>query len=123
MVRAAPALLFLAFDIFCLIDVITSDEDRVRNLPKIVWFLLILFLPVIGGVIWLAVGRPQATGYGRSAYRLPATAFPEYDRPGRAAAGDPEQDEAFLQQVRQRAEEQRKRYAEEKKREQEGGAG
>ncbi len=47
-----------------------------------------------------------------------APAFPEYDRPGRAAAADPDADAAFLEQVRARAEEQRRRAAEQKRREQ-----
>ena len=38
--------------------------------------------------------------------------FPEYDRPGRAAAANPEDDEEFLRKVRERAEEQRRRYRE-----------
>ena len=51
------------------------------------------------------------------------SAFPEYDRPGRAAAVDPEKDEAFLRQVRERAEAQRKAYEERRKREQGDSAG
>ncbi len=40
------------------------------------------------------------------------TEFPEYDRPGRAAPAKPEDDEEFLRKVRERAEEQRRRYRE-----------
>jgi len=105
-------LLVLALDIFCLIDVVTSDEGRVRNLPKIAWFLLILFFPLVGSIVWLAAGRPEnrSTGYGQGA------AFPEYDRPGRATGVTPESDEEFLRRIRERAEEQRRKAAEEKKR-------
>jgi hypothetical protein len=39
-----------------------------------------------------------------------ARAFPEYDRPGRAAAADPVADEDFLREVRERAERQRQQY-------------
>jgi hypothetical protein len=49
--------------------------------------------------------------------------FPEYDRPGRFAAADPEADEAFLRKVRERAEEQRRKAREQKMREAEGGSG
>jgi hypothetical protein len=38
--------------------------------------------------------------------------YPEYDRPGRAAATSREADEAFLRKVRERAEEQRRAYRE-----------
>ena len=50
-------------------------------------------------------------------------AYPEYDRPGRFAATDPEADEAFLKKVRERAEEQRRKAREQKRRELEGDAG
>lgn len=115
MIRFAPALLVLAFDIYCLIHVITTDEDRVRNLPKIAWFLLILLIPLLGGIAWMVAGRPQRAGGRRAAGGRPATAYPEYDRPGRAAGLTPESDEDFLRRVRERAEEQRRRYAEEQR--------
>ena len=104
MIRFAPALLVLALDVFCLIDVITSDEDRVRHLPKIAWFLLILFFPLIGSIVWLLAGRPQRhqVGYGSAA----SAAYPEYDRPGRFHATNPDDDEEFLRKVRERAEAQ-----------------
>ena len=67
-----------------------------------------------GGLVRL---RPAHDGGAarRSAHERATPAFPEYDRPGRAAATDPEKDEEFLRQVRERAEEQRKRYEQSKK--------
>ena len=41
--------------------------------------------------------------------------YPEYDRPGRAMGATPESDDEFLKRVRERAEEQRRRAAEQKK--------
>jgi hypothetical protein len=114
-------LLLLALDIFCVIDLILTREDEVRNLPKIAWLFLILLFPPIGSIAWLAAGRPQRGTAPRSAYERAAPAYPEYDRPGRAAGLTPESDEEFLRRVRERAEEQRRKAAEEKKRrEQEG---
>jgi hypothetical protein len=40
-----------------LVDVITRDDSQVKYMPKIVWVLLIVFLPLIGSVLWLLVGR------------------------------------------------------------------
>jgi hypothetical protein len=120
MLRASPYLLFIALDIFCLIDVIVSRDDEVRNLPKIAWFLLILFFPVIGSIVWLAAGRPQGGAARRAAYAREVPQFPEYDRPGRAAGVTPESDEEFLRRIRERAEEQRRKAAEEKKRREQG---
>jgi hypothetical protein len=109
-------LLVLALDIFCLIDVIQSREDEVRNLPKIAWLLLILFFPLVGSIAWLAAGRPQPGTGRRSAFERAVPAYPEYDRPGRAAGLTPESDEEFLRRIRERAEEQRRKAAEDKKR-------
>ena len=96
--------------VFCLVDVIGSHDSRVRNLPKIVWLLFVLFFPLVGSIAWLVAGRPDGSAGRRSAYEREVPQFPEYDRPGRAAAVDPEKDEAFLRQIRERAEEQRRRY-------------
>lgn len=103
------ALVVLGLWIFCLIDVITTDESVMRNLGKTMWLVLVLFLPAVGSIAWLIAGRPQA------AKSLPykgntGPAFPEYDRPGRAVATNPEDDEAFLRGLRERAEEQRAIY-------------
>ncbi|RNL63063.1 PLDc_N domain-containing protein [Nocardioides marmoriginsengisoli] len=117
MVRFLPVLLVLALEVFCVIDVIVSPEEKVRNLPKIAWLLLVLIFPFVGSIAWLVAGRPQlAPGGGRSPYERQAPTFPEYDRPGRAAGLTPESDEEFLRKIRERAEEQRRKAAEDKKR-------
>lgn len=103
--------------IYCLIDVAQTPPQEIRNLNKGAWILIVLFFPVLGAIGWFVFGRPEGARRPR-AYERNAPAFPEYDRPGRAAAVDPEKDEEFLKQVRARAEEQRKKYEEQKKREQ-----
>lgn len=107
--------LTLALDIFCVIDIIGSKEDDVRNLPKIAWLLLVLFFPLVGSVAWLAAGRPAYGAGSRSGYDRAAPSYPEYDRPGRATGLTPESDEEFLRKIRERAEEQRRKAAEQKK--------
>lgn len=113
MLRFAPLVLVLLLEVFCVIDAIQSKDDEVRNLPKIGWLVLILLFPLVGSIAWLVAGRPQRT-QSRSAYERPAPQFPEYDRPGRAAGPTPESDEEFLRRVRERAEEQRRKAAEDK---------
>jgi hypothetical protein len=34
-----------------------------RNLPKIVWLIVVIFLPDIGSIAWLALGRPAFAGW------------------------------------------------------------
>ncbi|MGQ0743568.1 MAG: PLD nuclease N-terminal domain-containing protein [Acidimicrobiales bacterium] len=68
------------------LDCIGTDEHRCRNLPKGTWIMLVLFVPVVGGVAWLALGRPEGAPFfgfgGGSADRVP---YRTAVRPG----GDP----------------------------------
>jgi len=120
MLYVGTGLVILALWLFCLIDVIVTDDYRIRNMPKSVWVLVVVLLPTVGSIAWLVAGRPwdqqpqaAATGLGRE--------FPEYDRPGRQVAQSSDDDEAFLRQVRARAEEQRQRAAEERRLREEQG--
>ena len=47
MLRFAPylAIFEIGLLVYCLIDAIQTPDAEVRNLPKIVWILLILFIP------------------------------------------------------------------------------
>ena len=109
--------------VFCLVDAIGVGAARVRNLPKVGWIILILLFPLVGSIAWLVAGRPEDTARRLSAYERSRPDFPEYDRPGRAAAADPERDAEFLRQVRARAEAQRKAYEEQRRREREADEG
>jgi hypothetical protein len=100
--------------IYCLVEAISSREDEVRHLSRTWWILLILFFPFVGSIAWLAAGRPVRAPRRAGPHERSASAFPEYDRPGRFAATDPAADEEFLAKVRARAEEQR-RIARERK--------
>ncbi|WP_256261587.1 PLDc N-terminal domain-containing protein [Rhodococcus sp. 1139] len=85
--------------IFCIVDAITRDDAYIQYLPKVVWILIIIFVPTLGSIVWLVVGRGQNAP---RAYTGP-TNYGEYERPGRAVAQDPAADEAFLRQCRERA--------------------
>jgi hypothetical protein len=74
------ALLFLW--IFCIFDVITSEPTLVRNLPKLVWLLIVIIVPDVGSIAWLIVGRPRGAALSpgatrpRPQRRAPATRGP-----------------------------------------------
>ena len=108
------ALVEVVLLVYCVLDLITTPEAEVRNLPKLLWLLLVVVLPLVGGIAWLIAGRPQ--GPARSVpYKGNQGVPPAYDRPGRATAFRPEDDEAFLRGLRERAEQQR-RAAEQERR-------
>ena len=93
--------------VYCLLDVIMTDESRIRNLSKGTWIFVVLITSVVGAVAWLVAGRPEAAPRGGLPYKgNRGTAYPEYERPGRAVATNPDDDAEFLRKVRERAEAQ-----------------
>lgn len=89
--------------IFCIIDVITTPEQRIRNLPKLLWLLIVILLVDIGSIAWLIAGRDwdkQPVAAGRRAAQTPSHPT------------NPDDDQEFLDGLRRRAEEQRRRARE-----------
>lgn len=77
-------LIVLAFTIFTVVDIALMDRSRVRGLPKPAWIALAILLPVVGGVLWLAVGRVRSGDAGRGVRRGPTA---------------PDDDPAFLERL------------------------
>jgi hypothetical protein len=86
----------LALLVVALIDCLSTDEYAVRNLPKVVWVLLILLFSPIGAIVWFVAGRPQNHDVGRAGDWRPGSGFPEYER-GRPLA--PDDDPEFTRHV------------------------
>ncbi len=55
-------LIVLGLWLYCIFDVIASEESLVRNLPKTLWLVLVIFVPTVGSIAWLALGRPLYAG-------------------------------------------------------------
>lgn len=100
----AVGLIFFGIWVFCIIDVITQPEYEIRNLPKLVWLLIVILLADIGSLAWLIAGRPWNTA------PRPAARTARPTTPSRAT--NPDDDAEFLAQLRARAEEQRRRARE-----------
>jgi hypothetical protein len=49
--------LILALVVCALVDIILRQDGQVKHLPKIVWILLVVFLPLVGSILWFALGR------------------------------------------------------------------
>lgn len=93
--------------VYCLVEVISTSEARIRNLPKIAWVLLVLFFPLVGSIAWLVAGRPES---GSRPTPGATPGYPEYERSGRMAPVDAARDEEFLRGVRERAQQQRRTH-------------
>lgn len=100
MVRYLPFLLELALLLYALVDCISTQDLRVRNLPKLAWIAIIVLIPIVGPLAWLFAGRPPREG--RSGWPL---------RPGPAGRGPiaPDEDPEFLAYLKRRNERDRKK--------------
>ncbi|KYJ97632.1 PLDc N-terminal domain-containing protein [Microbacterium sp. CH1] len=56
------SLLVIALMIGALIDIITRDDSQVKHLPKMVWIIIVILLPLIGSALWFALGREYGEG-------------------------------------------------------------
>ena len=57
MLRVLGVLVCLALYIYFILDVLRTPRGETRSLPKFVWLLLVILIPLLGGLIWLALGR------------------------------------------------------------------
>lgn len=71
------SLLIIGVMVFSLVDVIRREEFQVKHLPKTMWIIIVILLPLIGSVLWFTLGRV----YAEDGPRMP--------RPSRAAAPAP----------------------------------
>lgn len=76
----------LIFTVFVTVFAASADRRAVRVLPKFVWVLLCLFVPVIGGILYLTLGRPNG-GSGQQ---------------GRTKTVAPDDDPQFLRDLSER---------------------
>lgn len=109
-----PALLLFALWLYCIFDVIAADSVLIRNLPKGFWLVLVIFVPTIGSIAWLALGRPLYASWrpgdatGRPA---PRVLGPE-DQPGFPARQADDREarlEAWEEELRRRERELRRK--------------
>lgn len=50
---------YLALLVYTLLNVILTDATLIRNLPKVMWVLLLLLLGPVGVAAWFIAGRPK----------------------------------------------------------------
>lgn len=77
------SLLVIALMIGALIDIITRDDSRVRFLPKMVWIIIVILLPLVGSILWFVLGREHSSE-GVSMPRMPRR-----ERAARPPSGPP----------------------------------
>ncbi|PCN49143.1 hypothetical protein Csp2054_02825 [Curtobacterium sp. 'Ferrero'] len=93
----------VAFTVWMAVDCATMPRQRVRSLNRGVWVLLVIVLPVLGGVLWLLLGRAPAGPAPTPRYRGPEDdpdflGGPPATGPSRT---DKDQDDATLRDLEQ----------------------
>lgn len=61
------AAVVVAFTVYALIDLVLTDRARVRALNKPLWAAIIVVLPLIGGILWITLGRSRGERGGSRA--------------------------------------------------------
>jgi hypothetical protein len=57
-------LMVVVLTVYTLVECAMFDRSRIRGLPRWVWIFVILLVPVIGPLLWLAVGRGRRPAPG-----------------------------------------------------------
>ncbi|HIW45565.1 MAG TPA: PLDc N-terminal domain-containing protein [Candidatus Yaniella excrementigallinarum] len=103
--------------IYALIEAFSTPSDRTRIMPKGIWIVVIILIPLIGGVLWLLFGNENAY--------LASTVQGFKKTTGPSRPSNPDDDEEFLRSLdiqraqKRRAEELDKRERELRRREEE----
>jgi Phospholipase_D-nuclease N-terminal len=58
-VRFLPFLISLVLSVYALFSCIQTPDEDVPHLPKLVWIVLIVFVPFVGPIVWLLMSRTQ----------------------------------------------------------------
>ncbi len=90
--------LLLAFWIYCILDVVMAEPSLVRNLPKLVWLIFVLFVPTVGGLVWFIAGRPAKATFVPGSTTLRGGGRARRPR-GPAAPKGPDDDPRFLRDL------------------------
>jgi hypothetical protein len=106
MIRILPFAIEAILLVFCLIDCILADDARVRNLPKWAWILLVIVVPLVGGIGWLVAGRPLNTPASTPPRRR--TGAGEWEQPPAVRTKAPDDDPEFLASLKRSTDRERK---------------
>ena len=89
------AVVVIAFSVFTTVYAATADKTRVRALPKWAWVLMCLFIPIVGGALYLWLGMPKKEGGSGFGKKKPTVA--------------PDDDPRFLRDMQRRLRDQNKK--------------
>jgi hypothetical protein len=54
------AVVAVAFTLYSLVDLVMTEASRARGVNKPLWVLIVVLLPVVGGLLWFMIGKGAA---------------------------------------------------------------
>lgn len=94
--------------VYAFFDALTSPGDEVRNLPKLLWLVVIVVLLHVGALLWFFFGRPRGEAVAASPTSVQAGSADDLDpsdfsRPSRHSGPvGPDDDPEFLRKLNRR---------------------
>ncbi|AJW80164.1 MULTISPECIES: PLD nuclease N-terminal domain-containing protein [Clavibacter] len=72
------AVVIVFFTVFVIVDTSLTPRTRMRGLPKPAWIAVVVLVPVIGGILWLAIGKDRTDLARASGRRLGPDDDPDF---------------------------------------------
>jgi hypothetical protein len=63
--------LLLLLMVGALVDMITIEASRVKHLPKFAWIIIVILIPLVGGILWFIIGREYQPRADRGSFGDP----------------------------------------------------
>jgi hypothetical protein len=80
-VRFLPFLISLVLTVYALFSCIQTPDEDVPHLPKLLWIVLIVFVPFAGPIVWLLMSRAHANRRESVVRREPSKPAPRPTAP------------------------------------------
>lgn len=75
-VELVVALVVLVLTLYSIVNWILTPDEQVKGVPKVLWLVLIVLLPLLGSVLWLVVGRDRVAARPRQPVVSPPAVSP-----------------------------------------------
>ena len=79
--KALLVIVAIVLLVYAFFDLLATPKDRVRLLPKVLWFVVVVLVPYVGPLLWILLGsrsdrrgppKPPGGSYGWPGGRPPA---------------------------------------------------
>lgn len=64
--RYLPLIIVALLTIYCVVEVAQAEPYAVRTMPRWLWAVVVICLPLAGALCWLFFGRPTAETRGNA---------------------------------------------------------